>query len=98
MICDKACNVGEYLDHENCECRKKLVEQIVDECAETVEEVKIAKITLAENENMRKCSSCPVYIVLFSTICTINVGIVTYSVYSQWYTKKDAQKNNLLNL
>ena len=41
--CDKACNVGEYLDHENCKCRKKLVEQIVDECAETVEEVEIAK-------------------------------------------------------
>ena len=96
--CDKACNVGEYLDHENCKCRKKLVEQIVDECAETVEEVKIAKITLAENENMYKCSSCTVCIVLFSTICTINVGIVTYYVYSQWYAKKDAQNNNSLNL
>ena len=31
--CDKACDVGEYLDYENCKCRKKLV----DECAETVE-------------------------------------------------------------
>ena len=96
--CDKACNVGEYLDHENCKWRKQLVEQTVDECAETVEEVKIAKITLAENENMYKCSSCTVYIVLFSTIFTINVGIVTYYLYSQYYTKKDIQNNNLLNL
>ena len=31
--CNKACDVGEYLDYENCKCRKKLV----DECAETVE-------------------------------------------------------------
>ena len=39
--CDKACDVGEYLDYENCKCKKKLV----DECAEIVEEVKLAKIT-----------------------------------------------------
>ena len=24
--CDKSCNIGEYLDYENCKCRKKLVE------------------------------------------------------------------------
>ena len=24
--CDKSCDVGEYLDYENCKCRKKLVE------------------------------------------------------------------------
>ena len=47
--------VGEYLD---CKCRKKLVDNLVDECTETVEEVKLAKITLAENENSYKCSSC----------------------------------------
>ena len=46
--CDKACDVGEYLDYENCKCRKKLVDKLVDECTETVEEVKLAKITLAK--------------------------------------------------
>ena len=30
---------------------KKLVDKLVDECTETVEEVKLAKITLAEDEN-----------------------------------------------
>ena len=45
--CDKACGVGEYLDHENCKFRKKLLVQTVDECTETVEEVKLAKRTLA---------------------------------------------------
>ena len=49
--CDKACDVGEYLDYENCKCRKKLVASLIEECTETVEEVKLAKITLAENEN-----------------------------------------------
>ena len=69
--CDKACNVGEYLDQENCKCRKILVEKWVDEI---VEEVKLAKITLAENENSYKCSSCTVYIVLFSISFTTNIG------------------------
>ena len=79
---DKACDVGEYLDYENCKCRRKLVDKLVDECAETVEEVKLAKITLAENENNYKYSSCTVYIVSFSISFTINVRIVIYFVYS----------------
>ena len=75
--CDKACDVGEYLGSENCKSRKKLVAPLVDECAETVEEVKLAKITLAENENSYKCSSCTVYIVLMIVVFTICVGIST---------------------
>ena len=73
--CDKECDVSEYLDYENCKCRKKLVDKLVDECGETVEEVKLAKITLAKNENKYKCKSCTLYIVLFSILFTINVGI-----------------------
>ena len=54
--------------------QKKLVDKLVDECTETLEEVKLAKITLAENENSYKCSSCIVYTVLFWMFFTINVG------------------------
>ena len=43
--------VDEYLDCENCKCRKKLVDKLVEECTENVEEVKLAKITSAEDEN-----------------------------------------------
>ena len=60
--CDKEYDVGEYLDYENCKCRKKLVAPLIDECTETVEEVKLAKITLTENENSCKCNSCTVHI------------------------------------
>ena len=65
------CDVGEYLDYEHCKCRKKLVDKLVDECTETIEEVKLAKITLAENENSNKCSSCTVYAVLFWTLMLV---------------------------
>ena len=64
--CEKPCDVGEYLDYESCKCRKKLVDKLVEECTETAEEVKIAKMTLAEDKNKHKCSSFTLYVVLFS--------------------------------
>ena len=48
---------------------------------ETVEEVELAKITLSKNENKYKCNSCTLYIVLFSILFPINVGIGTYFIY-----------------
>ena len=72
-----------------------MIDKLVDECTETVEEVKPAIITLAENENSYKCSSCTVYIVLFWIFFTINVGIVTNYVYSHWYLKKDSDFDTL---
>ena len=84
--CDKSCDVGEYLDYENCKCRKRLIDKLVDECTETVEEVKPAIISLSENENIYKCSSCTVYIVLFWIFFTINIGgIGTYFIYFYLY-------------
>ena len=83
-------DVGEYLDYENCKCRKKLVDQLVYECAETIEEVKLAKITLAENESENKYCSCTVYIVLVIVFFTIFTGITIYFVYYNWsYNKID---------
>ena len=37
----------------------------MEECQENVDEAKLTEITLAENENSYKCSSCTVHIVLF---------------------------------
>ena len=83
--CDKVCEVGEYLDYKICKCRKKLV----GECTETVEEVKLTKITHAENENSYKCSSCTVYTVLFWIFFTVSVGrIDAYFVHFHGYLKK----------
>ena len=78
--CDKSFDVGEYLDYENCNCREKLVDKLIEQCTETVEEVKLAKITLTvcnSVENIHKRSSCILYIVLFSITFTTNIGIAT---------------------
>ena len=87
--CDNACDIGEYLDYENYKWKKKLVDKLVDKCTETVEKVKLAKITIVENKNSYKCSSCPVYTVLFWIFFTINVGgIDAYFVYIHGYLKR----------
>ena len=86
--CDKSCDVGGYLDYENCKCRKRLADKLLEECTENTEEAKIAEITLAEcnsvedkNKHKNKCSSCVLYTVLFSLIFTISIGIGTYFIY-----------------
>ena len=80
----------EYLEYENCKCRKKFVDKLIDECTETIQKVKLAKITLPENENSYKCSSRTVHTVLFWIFFIINVGeIRAYFIYFHWYLKKD---------
>ena len=37
--CNKCCSIGEYLDYKNCKCRKKLANQLIDECTEIMEEI-----------------------------------------------------------
>ena len=83
---DKSCDIGQYIDYENCKCRKKLVDRLIEECTENTEETKLVE---NENKHENKCSSCTLFIVLFSLSFAINIGIATYYVYSRWYLKKD---------
>ena len=93
--------------------QKKLVAPLIGECTATVEEVKSAKITHAENENIcskyiyilyediyscYKCSSCTVYIVLFWIYFTINVGGRGASfVYFHGYLKKMFTRETIIH-
>ena len=78
--CNKSCDVGQDLDYENCNCRKSLIDKLVDQGNENIDEEKIA----GKNEHKNKCSSCIPYTVLFSIIITINIGISTYFVYYKY--------------
>ena len=53
--CDKSCDLDEYLDYENCKCRKRLVDQLVEECGENIEEEKLSEIVLLEHKNECAC-------------------------------------------
>ena len=81
--CDKSCDVGEYLDYENCKCRKKLVDKLVEECTENIDEVKIAGTALFERKNECKFS-CTIYVVLIAIVFTISIGIGTYFIYYKY--------------
>ena len=95
--CDKSCDVGENLDYLNCKWRKKLVDNLVKECTENTDEVKMAKITLADHESKyeNECkSSCTLFIVFFSIIFTINIGIVICFIYYKYINPSKIAVNN----
>ena len=60
---------------------KKIVDKLIDECTETIEEVKLANITVENENSYYKCSSCKVYIVFMMVIFIIFIGITIYFVY-----------------
>ena len=82
--CDRSCDVGEYLDYENCKCRKKLFDKLTEcnsaeECTENI---------LFEHVNEYIC--CYTICVLLAIIAlTISNRIGAYFAYSCWYLKVD---------
>ena len=61
------------MDCKNYKCKKRLGDKLVEECTESIDEVKIAELTLTEN--MLKCSSCILYIVLISIILRLTLEL-----------------------
>ena len=86
-------DVGEYLDDENCKCRKKLVDKLVEEHTENIDEVKIAGMALFEHGNDSK-SLCTICVVLIVIVFTISIEIGTYFIYYKYinHEKKTASK------
>ena len=81
---DKSCDVAEYLDYENCKCRKNLVDKLVEEWTENVDEEEIYPAKLHSEETITPvCSSYTIYIILFSLFFTINIGVATYFILLQ---------------
>ena len=84
--CDKSRDVGEYLDYENWNCKKKLFDELVErssaeECTENIDEVKIA------DENECVCSHT-ICVFLAVIALAISIRISTYFIYFHWYMKK----------
>ena len=98
--CGKSCDIGEYLYYSNCKCRKRLVDKLIQECTENIEETRLVEKTSSENEYKHKCSSCIVYIKLFSIILAINIGIGIYFVYYKYMNcnKENISKSEKLKL
>ena len=83
---DKSCDFGEYLDYENCKCRKRLVDKLVEECNENIDETKLAEIALFEHKNEGKCYY-KVLIVLAVIALAISIGLGAYFVYYKYMSR-----------
>ena len=56
---DKSRDFGEYLDYENCKCRKRLVDKLIEECDENIEETSLGKIIQqSANIILAYCTLC----------------------------------------
>ena len=86
--CDKSCDVGEYLDYENCKCRKRLVDKLVEECVENIDEAELSEIALFEHGNECVCSYI-VCIVLGVIALTICIGVGAYFTYKYMNRNKE---------
>ena len=49
---DRSCDFREYLDYANCKYRKRLIDKLVEERSEIIDELKMARVILAEDENL----------------------------------------------
>ena len=94
--CYKSCDFNENLDNKNCKCKQRLVDKLVEgssaeECSENIDEARLVKINSTECnsvENKCKHNSCTLYIVLFSMIFVVNIGIGGHFLCFYWYLKK----------
>ena len=75
-----------YLDYENCKCRKRLVDKLVEECDENIDETKLTEIALFEHKNVCACYDT-VFIVLAVIALTVCSGISVYFVYYKYMTR-----------
>ena len=41
FLCDRSCDSGEYLDYKNCKCRKRIIDELVEECSKKIDENKM---------------------------------------------------------
>ena len=54
--CDKSYDVGEYLDYANSECRKRLIDKLVEKCSEKIDEKELHSNEINDFEKIY--SSC----------------------------------------
>ena len=85
--CDKSCDVGEYLDYENFNCKKRLIDKLVDECSENIDGNEMTNISLSGYKNV--FGSCIIYIVLLAIFLVMSISISSVFVFFflllKWY-------------
>ena len=69
-----------------CECRKRLIDKLVEECSENNDEKKLYSNEINDYEKI--CSSWSVYIVLLVIFFIVSIKISSVFIYFHWHLKK----------
>ena len=60
--CDKSCDIGEYLDYKNCNCRRNIVGELIEECSKNIDENEMiyneTLDAIALNVFKKMCDAC----------------------------------------
>ena len=79
--CDKLYDIGEYLDYKNCRCRKKIIDNLVEECSENIDGNEMLyneTLDIISSSDNKTSDSCVVCIILFSVFLIISISMVIY--------------------
>ena len=77
--CECECDVEEYLDYENCKCRKKIVNTLVEEWSENIDGKEMI-YNETFNDYGKVCNSCTIYIALF-VITFLIINCIYWCIY-----------------
>ena len=87
--CDTWCKQGQYLDHKNCICKKKLISRVTEECTRIINETMINNKDNIENDN----TITNIFIGLFSIVMFILIVCFCVFAYFKWIKGKKLFKN-----
>ena len=96
--CDKYCEVGQYLDYNNCLRRKKLIDDLIEQCTSTVDiEIKNGTdifTSSAATKNIvapvNSDNSTNIYLFLFVAVLIVAVLVAGGFIY--YYRKNNTTK------
>ena len=95
---DNSCDIAEYLDYKNFNCRKKIIDKLVEECSENIDENKMLyneTFDIISSSDNKTSDSCIVYIVLLSVFLIVSLSMAIY-VYFFPYLKNKSTNSHYL--
>ena len=83
--CDMWCKPGQYLDHNNCICKNKLIGRVIEECTSVINKTMINNKDNITNNNT--------YLILFIVFL---IGFIVFLIgFSYYYYRNNANKRKL---
>ena len=75
------CKPGQYLEHKNCICKKKLIGRVIEECTSVINETMINNKDNKTNDNT--------YLILFFLFLVLFIVFLIGFIYYYWRRNAD---------